>query len=144
MTHVCIIFRYTYVYMYIYIYICICNMISILCYTAMLFYDICHGGTLCFLPRHSLVTRFPEGREATNALKSLCDLRRVVVISENPLEDENVKKLLLLLKQTVRPSQLLLMEPWIKFGEFSLKQGWGAQGSRGAPSYLLCFLMRFL
>ena len=61
------------------------------------------------------MTRFPEGREATNALKSLCDLRRVVVISENPLEDENVKKLLLLLKQTVRPSQLLLMEPWIKF-----------------------------
>ena len=88
----------------------------------MLFYDICHGGTLCFLPRHSLVTRFPEVREATNALKSLCDLRRVVVISENPLEDENVKKLLLLLKQTVRPSQLLLMEPWIEFAFYVL---WG-------------------
>lgn len=97
------------------------------------------------------MTRFPEGREATNALKSLCDLRRVVVISENPLEDENVKKLLLLLKQTVRPSQLLLMEPWIKFAFLrvvgsSLLTGVGrwAQGSRGAASYLLCFLMRFL
>lgn len=75
---------------------------------------------------HSLVTRFPEGREATNALKSLCDLRRVVVISENPLEDENVKKLLLLLKQTVRPSQLLLMDDLHRFQQrfpFCMRQG---------------------
>eukprot|EP00435_Cladocopium_sp_Y103_P071595 s180_g37.t3 len=58
---------------------------------------------------HSHVTRNLDGA-ASNALKSLCDLRRVVVVSANPLKDDKVKRLLELLKKTARPSQLLLMD----------------------------------
>lgn len=74
---------------------------------------------------HSHVTRNLDGA-ASNALKSLCDLRRVVVVSANPLKDDKVKRLLELLKKTARPSQLLLMDNLPQFQQrfpFCIRKG---------------------
>lgn len=73
---------------------------------------------------HSHVTR---DEVASNALKSLCDLQRVVVVSEaNPLKDDKVKRLLELLKKTARPSRVFLMDNLPQFQQrfpFCMRQG---------------------
>ena len=61
---------------------------------------LCGGWSL-----QSLLSR--KESEAAGALKSLCDFRRVVIISTDGLKDPYVMKFMSLLRQAAHPSQLL-------------------------------------
>ncbi|CAK9054840.1 PUB domain-containing protein [Durusdinium trenchii] len=95
---------------------------------------------------HSLLHR--DGNAATSTststatgLKSLCDLRRVVIVAEGePLKDASALKLLGLLRQFARPSQLLLLDDLSRFQQrfpFCLRQGSDSSPLPPCPTELL-------